>query len=209
MTQALICLILLAGCATEPPPRPVPERIILLPSTDGRASSIVVTTNDRQITLATPYAVAEAGSVATATTADEVDLRYGRIIAMQPKRPRGNKSAVDVSQCAAQPSAGSFPEITSMRSVRLRRLAGVLMVTSTACGVYAQPVDNVVAYPVKAVRVIVPYSTGGGTDIMTRVVTQKLSEMWGQQLVVDNRAGGGTVIGTQLGARSPADGYTL
>ena len=96
-----------------------------------------------------------------------------------------------------------------MRSVRLRRLAGVLMVTSTACGVYAQPVDNVVAYPVKAVRVIVPYSTGGGTDIMTRVVTQKLSEMWGQQLVVDNRAGGGTVIGTQLAARSPADGYTL
>src|SRR3954463_5784493 len=88
MRQALICLILLAGCATEPPPRPVPERIILLPSTDGRASSIVVTTNDRQISLATPYAVAEAGAVATATTADEVDQRYGRVIAMQPKRPR-------------------------------------------------------------------------------------------------------------------------
>jgi len=65
------------------------------------------------------------------------------------------------------------------------------------------------AYPAKTVRVIVPYSTGGGTDIMTRAVTQKLTEMWGQQIVVDNRAGGGTVIGTQLAANAPADGYTL
>jgi tripartite-type tricarboxylate transporter receptor subunit TctC len=65
------------------------------------------------------------------------------------------------------------------------------------------------AYPAKTVRVIVPYATGGGTDIMTRIVTQKLSEMWGQQIVVDNRAGGGTVIGTQLAANAPADGYTL
>jgi tripartite-type tricarboxylate transporter receptor subunit TctC len=65
------------------------------------------------------------------------------------------------------------------------------------------------SYPAKTVRVIVPYATGGGTDIMTRVVTQKLAEMWGQQIVVDNRAGGGTVIGTQLAASAPADGYTL
>ena len=65
------------------------------------------------------------------------------------------------------------------------------------------------AYPAKTVRVIVPYSTGGGTDIVTRAVTQKLTEMWGQQIVVDNRAGGGTVIGTQLAANAPADGYTL
>ncbi len=64
-------------------------------------------------------------------------------------------------------------------------------------------------YPTKTVRVIVPYSVGGGTDIMTRVVTQKLSEMWGQQIVVDNRAGGGTVIGTQLAVNAVADGYTL
>jgi tripartite-type tricarboxylate transporter receptor subunit TctC len=64
-------------------------------------------------------------------------------------------------------------------------------------------------YPAKTVRIIVPYSTGGGTDIMTRVVTQRLAEMWGQQIVVDNRAGGGTVIGTQLAANALADGYTL
>ena len=64
-------------------------------------------------------------------------------------------------------------------------------------------------YPTKTVRVIVPYSIGGGTDIMTRIVTQKLTEMWGQQIVVDNRPGGGTVIGTQLAANAPADGYTI
>ena len=64
-------------------------------------------------------------------------------------------------------------------------------------------------YPNRTVRIIVPYSIGGGTDIITRVVTQKLSEMWGQQIVVDNRAGGGTVIGTQLAANAAADGYTL
>ena len=64
-------------------------------------------------------------------------------------------------------------------------------------------------YPTKTVRVIVPYSIGGGTDIMSRIVTQKLTEMWGQQIVVDNRPGGGTVIGTQLAANAPADGYTI
>ncbi|MEO7728481.1 MAG: tripartite tricarboxylate transporter substrate binding protein [Burkholderiales bacterium] len=56
---------------------------------------------------------------------------------------------------------------------------------------------------------VVPYVTGGGTDIMTRAITQKLTEMWGQQIVVDNRGGGGTVIGTQIAAIAPADGYTL
>ena len=64
-------------------------------------------------------------------------------------------------------------------------------------------------YPGKTVRVIVPYSIGGGTDIMTRIVTQKLTEMWGQQIVVDNRPGGGTVIGTQLAANAAADGYSI
>ena len=85
----------------------------------------------------------------------------------------------------------------------LRRTACAL----TACAI--APAAIAQAYPAKTVRVIVPYATGGGTDIIARVVTQRLSEMWGQQLVVDNRAGGGTVIGTQLAANAPADGYTL
>jgi tripartite-type tricarboxylate transporter receptor subunit TctC len=85
-------------------------------------------------------------------------------------------------------------------------------VINAALAVFAAAANAVAiaqSYPTKTVRVIVPYSTGGGTDIMTRVVTQKLSEMWGQQIVVDNRAGGGTVIGTQLAVSAAADGYTL
>ena len=92
-----------------------------------------------------------------------------------------------------------------MNSIRLRWAAIALIISTPwfAATVVAQQ------YPSKTVRVIVPYATGGGTDIMTRVVTQKLSEIWGQQIVVDNRAGGGTVIGTQLAAKAPPDGYTL
>jgi tripartite-type tricarboxylate transporter receptor subunit TctC len=65
------------------------------------------------------------------------------------------------------------------------------------------------SYPTKPVRAIVPYPPGGGTDIMARAVSTKLSEMWRVQVVVDNRGGGGTIIGTEIAARSPADGYTL
>jgi tripartite-type tricarboxylate transporter receptor subunit TctC len=64
-------------------------------------------------------------------------------------------------------------------------------------------------FPSKPVRVIVPFSAGGATDIVTRTVTQKLAEIWGQSIVVDNRAGAGGNIGADLAAKSPADGYTL
>lgn len=64
-------------------------------------------------------------------------------------------------------------------------------------------------FPNAAVRAIVPYPPGGGTDIIARQVAAKLYERWGHTLVIDNRAGGGTVIGTELAARAPADGYTL
>jgi tripartite-type tricarboxylate transporter receptor subunit TctC len=72
-----------------------------------------------------------------------------------------------------------------------------------AGAVCAQP------YPNKAVRVIVPFAPGGATDIVTRVVGQKLGEIWGQQVVVDNRAGAGGNIGGELAAKSAPDGYTL
>jgi tripartite-type tricarboxylate transporter receptor subunit TctC len=64
-------------------------------------------------------------------------------------------------------------------------------------------------YPSKAVRLIVPFAPGGSTDIIGRTVAQKLNEAWGQQVLVDNRAGGSTVIGTDLVAKSAPDGYTL
>ncbi len=64
-------------------------------------------------------------------------------------------------------------------------------------------------YPAKAVRLVVPFLAGGSTDMVGRTVAQKLSEMWGQAVVVDNRPGGGTTIGTDIVAKSPPDGYTL
>ncbi len=64
-------------------------------------------------------------------------------------------------------------------------------------------------YPGKPVRIIVPFAPGGATDIVTRVVAQKLNEIWNQQVIVDNRAGAGGNIGGELAARSAPDGYTL
>jgi tripartite-type tricarboxylate transporter receptor subunit TctC len=64
-------------------------------------------------------------------------------------------------------------------------------------------------YPAKPVRIIVPFAPGGATDIVTRILAQKLTEAWGQQILVDNRAGAGGNIGGELAARAPADGYTL
>ena len=65
------------------------------------------------------------------------------------------------------------------------------------------------AYPTKAIRFIVPFPPGGGTDIGTRIIAQKLSERLGQQVAVDNRGGAAGIIGTELAAKAPPDGYTL
>jgi tripartite-type tricarboxylate transporter receptor subunit TctC len=64
-------------------------------------------------------------------------------------------------------------------------------------------------YPSKTVRLIVPFAAGGSTDIMGRLIAQKLTALWGQQVVVDNRPGGSTVIGTDIVAKSAPDGHTL
>ena len=64
-------------------------------------------------------------------------------------------------------------------------------------------------FPTRPVRVIVPYAAGGGSDITIRIVQAKAMELLGQSLIVDNRAGGGTLIGTRMTQTSPADGYTI
>ena len=65
------------------------------------------------------------------------------------------------------------------------------------------------AYPVKPVRLIAPYPAGGSSDLIARIVAQKFGDAYGQQFVVDNRAGAGGVLGSELAARATPDGYTL
>ena len=65
------------------------------------------------------------------------------------------------------------------------------------------------SYPHKPVRFIVPFAPGGGTDIIARIIGQKLSESWGQPVIIDNRPGAGSTVGTALAVKAPADGYTL
>jgi tripartite-type tricarboxylate transporter receptor subunit TctC len=83
-------------------------------------------------------------------------------------------------------------------------LAGLSVVTHA---VHAQAPSS--TFPSKPVRIVVPLAPGGSTDVLARLVASKLSELWGQQVIIDNRGGAGTKIGTEIVARSPADGYTL
>jgi len=85
----------------------------------------------------------------------------------------------------------------------LRDLPAFLFCVLTAGAAGAQ------GYPNKPVKLVVPFTAGSATDILARTVGQKLTEMWGQSVVVDNRPGAGGTIGTASVAKSPPDGYTL
>ncbi len=74
------------------------------------------------------------------------------------------------------------------------------------CGVFAHAADP---YPNRPIRLIIPFSPGGAADVPGRIVAQKLTEILGQQIVVDNRPGAGSLIGAELAARAAPDGYTL
>jgi len=78
-----------------------------------------------------------------------------------------------------------------------------LILSITSCVVSAQE------YPTKPIRLIVPFAPGGPTDIMSRAISERITARLGQQLVVDNRAGAGGSIGSELAARSAPDGYTM
>jgi tripartite-type tricarboxylate transporter receptor subunit TctC len=85
-------------------------------------------------------------------------------------------------------------------------ICGIALVACAAC--YALPA-MAQQYPTKPVRVVVPFGAGGPADIYARYVAQRLSEAMGQQFIVDDRPGAGSIIGTELVHSSPPDGYTL
>ena len=79
--------------------------------------------------------------------------------------------------------------------------AAVLALASLAAGAQA--------WPTKPVKIVVPFAAGGATDVVARLLAQKLTDAWGQNVIVENRAGAGGNIGADVVAKSPADGYTL
>src|SRR5258706_13083030 len=80
---------------------------------------------------------------------------------------------------------------------------------ATTCALAVIGTTHAQTYPTKPVRLLIPFAPGGGADITGRAIAQKLAEGLGQQVLVDNRAGAASNIGTELAARSAPDGYTL
>lgn len=92
-----------------------------------------------------------------------------------------------------------------MNATTARRLGGL----ATIAGLMFAGMVSAQNYPVRPIRMIVPFPPGGSTDTYARVVSPKAAESLGQQIVIDNRTGAGGAIGAELAARAPADGYTL
>jgi tripartite-type tricarboxylate transporter receptor subunit TctC len=90
-----------------------------------------------------------------------------------------------------------------MRAVSIRTITTLILALAALASAAAQE------FPSKPVRFIVPYAAGGSGDLLARLLGNKLSTMWGQQVVVDNRAGAGGLIGTEAAARAEPDGHTL
>src|SRR6202162_729292 len=90
------------------------------------------------------------------------------------------------------------------------RAAGLIMLALLLAGVCsAVAADDAQQYPNRTIRMIVPFPPGGPADTIARIVGQKMSEHWGQPVIIENRAGGNTAIGAEVVAKSAPDGYTL
>jgi tripartite-type tricarboxylate transporter receptor subunit TctC len=94
-----------------------------------------------------------------------------------------------------------------MRLTESRTIVSGCLLFATITAAYAQAPAS--QYPTKPIRVIVPVAAGGNVDIVARTLAQKLTESFGHQVIVDNRPSASSLVGTQLVAKSPPDGYTL
>jgi tripartite-type tricarboxylate transporter receptor subunit TctC len=88
-------------------------------------------------------------------------------------------------------------------------LKTLVAAVALACGFASPALAQTSAFPNKVVRIVVPFPPGGGIDILIRAVAVELSGKWGQPVIIDNRPGGGTLIGADTVARATADGHTL
>jgi len=95
-----------------------------------------------------------------------------------------------------------------MKSITLR-IAFALTAAIAAQATFAQDKSAPDSYPNKPIRFIIPWAVAGATDILGRIVAQKLTERFSQQVVIDNRPGAGAIIGSEILARSAPDGYTM
>lgn len=94
-------------------------------------------------------------------------------------------------------------------TVTYRRALLGMLACAVALGA-GETLAQAAGYPSKAIRIIVPFAPGPGpNDFLARLIGQKLTELWGQPAVIENRGGAGGTIGVEMGAKSPADGYTL
>lgn len=92
----------------------------------------------------------------------------------------------------------------------MSRLAKYLVVPlAIGCALAHSNVLQAATYPDRPIRIIVPYVAGGGTDAVARIIGQKLNEVFGRSVFIDNRPGGATIIGSELAAKASPDGYTL
>src|SRR4051812_2805821 len=86
---------------------------------------------------------------------------------------------------------------------------GILLIAAGAAIAQAPAARSGHGYPERPIRIIVPFGAGGANDTVVRIVANRLTEVLGQQIVVDNRTGAGGLIGTETAAKAAPDGYTL
>ncbi len=112
---------------------------------------------------------------------------------------RGHRSGA----CEGASSTAKGGVHAGVAALRMITVIAMLGAIPAAPGAVAQ------AYPAKSIRIIVPNATGSGPDIIARLIGQKFTEAWGQQTIIDPRAGAGGMIGAEMAARAAPDGYTL